>query len=338
MKIVVDALGGDNAPYEIVKGSVAALKKHKKLGIIFCGDKEKIEQILSEFDYDKEKIEIIHAPDIIRNDEVPTIAIKEKINSSLAVSFDILKKNEDVIGLVSAGSTGAILTGGFLKIGRIKGVSRPALAPFLPTKKGGQVLVIDCGANMDSKPINLCHFAIMGSEYYKEMFGVKKPRIALLNVGTEDHKGNELCHATFSLLEKLDINFVGNMEARDLMSGDYDVVVTDGFSGNILLKATEGAIKIFMGEMKSGIKSGFWSKIGGVFLLNMFRKLKKRYDFNIYGGAPFLGCKKLIIKAHGSSKAKSIKSSVDEIVKLYDLNLNQNIEKALSKINIEINF
>jgi glycerol-3-phosphate acyltransferase PlsX len=335
MKVVIDALGGDNAPYEIIKGALDALNKNDNLKIIFCGDKNKIEKVLNEFKFNEDRIEIVHAPDVIGNDEIPTKAIKEKTNSSLAVAFNVLRKNEEVIGLISAGSTGAILAGGFLKIGRLRGVSRPSLTPFLPTMKGGFVLISDCGANVDSKPVNLCHFAVMAVEYYKEMFGVENPRVALLNVGTENHKGNELCHETFPLLQKLDINFVGNMEARDLLSGDYDVVVADGFAGNVLLKSTEGALKNFMKELKSGIKSGFWTKIGGIFMLKMFKNLKKRYDFDVYGGAPFLGCKKLIIKAHGSSKAKSIEASIEEMLKLYDKNLNENIEKALSKVQIE---
>ena len=335
MKIVVDAMGGDNAPEEIIKGVVDWLKKYNDLKIILCGDKEKIEKELDALKYDQNRIEIIHAPEIIKNDESPTKAIKEKTNSSLVVTFDILRKNDDVVGMISAGSTGAILTGGFIKIGRLQGVSRPALSPFLPTKKGGYVLVIDSGANVDCKPINLCHFALMGNEYYKERFGVEKPRIALLNIGTEDNKGNELCHTTYPLLEKLDINFVGNMEARDLLSGDYDVVVADGFAGNILLKSTEGAVKFFMKEIKKEVKSSFWSKIGGLFMMKVFKNLKKRYDFNVYGGAPFLGCKKLIIKAHGSSKAKSIEISIDEIITLYNKKLNENISKALEENYIE---
>ena len=335
MKIVVDAMGGDNAPEEIVKGIVDGLKKNNDLKIILCGDKEKIDKKLNTLEYDKDRIEIINAPEIIKNDESPTKAIKEKTNSSLVVSFDILRKNEEVIGMISAGSTGAILTGGFMKIGRLQGVSRPALSPFLPTKKGGYVLVIDSGANIDCKPINLCHFAIMGNEYYKDRFGIENPRIALLNIGTEENKGNELCHTTYPLLKKLDINFVGNMEARDLLSGDYDVVVADGFAGNILLKSTEGAIKIFMKEIKNEVKSSFWTKIGGFFMLKAFKNLKRRYDFNLYGGAPFLGCKKLIIKAHGSSKAKSIETSIDEIITLYNKKLNENITKALEKNYIE---
>ena len=337
MKVVIDTLGGDYAPFEIIKGAVNAQKKHDDLSLILCGKEDEISECLGKLKYDKTRTEIVSAPDLISNDEIPTVAIREKKNSSLAVAFDILKKDDDVIGLVSAGSTGAILTGGFLKIGRIKGVSRPTLCPFLPTKKGGYVLVADCGANMDCKPINLCHFALMANEYYKERFGKENPRVALLNVGTENHKGNDLCHQVFPLMQQLDINFVGNMEARDIMSGDYDVVIADGFAGNVLLKSTEGALKIMMGEVKKSIKSNFFARLASVFMLGAFKNLKKTYDFNSYGGSPFLGCKKLIIKSHGSSKAKAIEVSINEIITLKNKNLNYRIEKAIenAKINIE---
>ena len=335
MKVVIDTLGGDYAPYEIIKGAVDAQNKYKDLSLVLCGKPEEIENVLGGLKYDKERTEIVNAPDVITNDDVPTIAIRQKKNSSLAVAFDILKKDDDVAGLVSAGSTGAILTGGFLKIGRVKGVSRPMLCPFLPTKTGGYVLVADCGANMDCKPINLVHFALMANEYYKERFGKENPRVALLSVGTEEHKGNELCHEVYPMLKKLNINFVGNMEARDIMSGEYDVVIADGFAGNVALKATEGALKVALGEVKKSIKSGFWSKVGSIFMLGAFKNLKKRYDFDAYGGSPFIGCKKLIIKSHGSSKARAIEASIDEIVTLKNKNLNGLIEKAIEEANIE---
>lgn len=335
LKVVVDALGGDNAPNEIVKGAIDAQKKYKDLGIIFCGKEDEINNVLSGLKFDKDRTEIVSAPDEITNDDVPTVAIKEKKNSSLAVAFEILRSQNDVVGLVSAGNTGAILAGGFLRIGRIKGVSRPMLCPFLPTKEGGYVLIADCGANMDSKPINLVHFALMANEYYKERFGKENPRIALLSVGTEDHKGNELCHEVFPLLKKLDINFVGNMEARDIMSGKYDVVVCDGYAGNVLLKSTEGALKLMMGEVKKAIKSNFFSRFGSIFMLGAFKSLKKKFDFNVYGGSPFLGCKKLIIKSHGSSKAKAIEASIDEVITLSSKNLNEKIEQAIAKVNLE---
>lgn len=335
MKVVVDTLGGDNAPYEIVKGAIDAQKKYKDLGIIFCGKEDEINRVLSGLSFNSEKVEVVSAPEEITNDDVPTVAIKTKKDSSLAVAFEILRSQNDVVGLVSAGNTGAILAGGFLRIGRIKGVSRPMLCPFLPTKTGGYALIADCGANMDSKPINLVHYALMANEYYKERFGNPNPRIALLSVGTEDHKGNELVHEVFPLLQKLDINFVGNMEARDIMSGKYDVVVCDGFAGNVLLKSTEGALKLMMGEVKKSIKSNFFSRMGSIFLLGAFKGLKKKFDFNVYGGSPFLGCKKLIIKSHGSSKAKAIEASIDEIITISNKNLNEQIEKAVSKVNLE---
>ena len=336
MKVVVDTLGGDYAPYEIIKGAISALNKHEDLNIILCGKEDEIIKVLNTLKYDKSRVEIVSAPEIISNDDIPTVAIKEKKNSSLSVAFEILKKDEEVAGLVSAGSTGAILAGGFLRIGRIKGVSRPALCPFLPTKTGGYVLVADCGANMNCKSINLVHFAIMANEYYKERFGNKNPRVALLNVGTEDHKGDELCHEVFPILKQLDINFVGNMEARDIMSGKYDVVIADGFAGNILLKSTEGALKLMMGEVKKAIKNNFFAKLGSIFLLGAFKDLKKKFDFNSYGGSPFLGCKKLIIKSHGSSKAKAIEVSIDEIITLKNKNLNEAIESAISKVNLVV--
>lgn len=335
MKVVIDAFGGDNAPIEIVKGALEYLKENKDLEIVLCGDEKTVKNELDLLGYKGDKISVVHAPDIITNDDIPTKAIKEKTQSSLAVCFDILKRDENCIGLVSAGSTGAILAGGFLKIGRIKGVSRPALCPFMPTKTGGQVLLLDCGANMDANAINLCHFAAMGSAYYTSITGIEKPRIALLNVGTEDHKGNELCKEVFPLLGKMDINFVGNMEARDIMSGKYDVVVADGFAGNVLLKATEGALKLMMGELKKAVKRNFLSKLGALFMKKSFKEMKKTYDFDVYGGSPFLGCKKIIIKSHGSSKAAAINASIKQICALHKNQINDIIENSVKDLTAE---
>ena len=331
MKIVIDAFGGDNAPKEIVKGAVEFLKanKNNELEICLCGDESKIQNELRELNYDGKQIKIVHAPDIITNDDVPTKAIKEKTNSSLAQSFEILKHDEDCIGLISAGSTGAILAGGFLRIGRIKGVSRPALAPFMPTKVGGQVLLIDCGANMDCKPEYLEQFAVMGSAYLN-LFGKKKPRVALLNVGTEDHKGDTRSKEAFALLkENKHINFVGNMEARDLLTGDYDLVVTDGFAGNVLLKSAEGAIKSLLKVMKTEIKSHFASKIGALFMKKTFKNIKKKFNYSEQGGAVLLGCKKLVVKAHGSSKSASICECVNQMYNMVKGKLIDKISKNL---------
>ena len=231
MKVVVDAFGGDNAPLEVVEGAVNAVKANKDLTVILCGDEAKIKEILNGR---TERIEIVHASEVITNDDAPTVAIRQKKDSSLVRAFDILKEDESVIGLVSAGSTGAILSGAIMKIGRIKGISRPALAPILPTKKGSDVIIIDSGANVDCKSINLLHFAIMGSAYYSIVENVKSPKVALLNNGSEEHKGNELVKETYPLMKKLPINFVGNCEGKEVMSGDVDVIVTDGFAGNVL--------------------------------------------------------------------------------------------------------
>lgn len=335
MKIVIDAFGGDNAPKEIVLGVVNYLKKNDDVNFVLTGDEEKIKAELKELEFESDKIEIVHAPEIITNDDVPTKAIKEKTNSSLAVAFDILKKDEDVVGLISAGSTGAILAGGFLKIGRIKGVSRPALAPFMPTENGGHVLLIDAGANMDANAINLCHFAAMGTEYVKNVLGVENPRVALLSVGTEDHKGNELVHEVFSMLKKMDINFVGNMEARDLMSGKYDVVVTDGFAGNVALKATEGALKLMLDEFKKAFRKNLMTKINALMLKPALKDMKKTFDFNSYGGALFLGCKKLILKSHGAAKSETIVSAIDHVKLASQNNIEAEIENAVKDVTIE---
>ena len=256
MKIVVDAFGGDYAPQEIVAGAVKALQKNEKLNVVLVGDKEKITEILQNLIFVSERLEIVHAPDVVTMDESPTVAIRTKKTSSIVVAYDYLKQNDDAVALVSAGSTGATLTGAVLKLGRIKGISRPALAPILPTMNDGQVMLLDCGANAECKAENLLDFGIMGNEYMKAM-GVKKPRIALLNIGTEEEKGSEMVKQAHELLKKSKLNFIGNIEARDVMRGNVDVVVSDGFAGNICLKTIEGTAEILFGELKSITKSSF---------------------------------------------------------------------------------
>ena len=333
MKIVIDAFGGDNAPKEIVEGAVIALEKHADLEIILCGDKDKISALLAGRGAGRVKIE--HAPDVITNDDTPTEAIRKKENSSLVRSFDILKNNDDVVAFVSAGSTGAILTGAIMKIGRIKGISRPALAPILPTKLPGRdVLLIDSGANVDCKPINLVHFALMGSAYYSILYGDENPRVALLSNGTEEHKGNELTREAYPLLKASSVNFIGNTEAREYMSGTIDVMVAEGFNGNVLLKGTEGAVGAVLSLMKRSIKAHFWSKIGALFMRKTFKELKGRMDvLGKHGGSPFLGCKKLVMKNHGSSSRYNIAASVDQAILLHEQKLIEKIEKALEVTN-----
>lgn len=340
MKFVLDAFGGDNCPDAIIDGIYLAQKEYKDVEFVVTGDKTVIEKYIEEKKYKFEHLEIVNAPGVISCNDVPTVAIRTKKESSLVVALDMLKKDETVNALISTGSTGAILTGGFLKIGRIKGVSRPALAPILPTKTGSNVLLMDCGANADCKPINLCHFALMGSIYYKELFGVENPRVALVNIGTEDAKGNELVKQTFPLMQKLPINFVGNMEARDALSGDYDVLICDGFTGNVLLKSTEGAVSLVMGELKSAFKSSLLSKIGAKLSMRALRKLKSKLDYHKYGGSPFIGCSKTIIKSHGSSKADTIYACISQAYKYESNKINEKIaEKILElpPIEVEVN-
>ena len=336
IKIVVDAYGGDNAPEEVVKGVKKALDNVKDLKVVLTGKKEVITELAEKYIVDLTRLEIVDAQDVITNNESPTVAIKTKTESSLVKAMDLLKNDSEVSGLVSAGSTGAVLTGAFIKIGRIKGVSRPALAPTLPTLKGNPVLLIDCGANMDCKPINLLHFAVMGSKYMQSMFGIENPRVALLNVGTEDHKGNELVKKVFPLMSQLPINFVGNMEARDLLSGDYDVVVTDGFAGNVLLKSTEGAVSVIFKSLKDDIKSHTLSKIGALFMKGTFGRLKQKFDYSVYGGSPFLGVNKIVIKAHGSSKEESFYQAIKQAYTLSQSKMVENLAESVRSLDIKI--
>lgn len=332
MKIVVDAYGNDLGPIEPVKASVEAIKLYKDIKVVLCGKEEELKNLLSQYEYDKERIEIIPAEDVITNEEVPTEAVKSKPNSSLVKAFETLKQDEEVVGLVSCGSTGAVLTGAFLKIGRIKGISRPALCPILPAKDGKQVMLIDSGANIDCKPINLCHFALLASSYAKALFNIENPRVALLNIGTEDKKGNEFSHECFAELKKMPINFVGNMEARDFLSGNYDIVVADGFYGNILLKSVEGTAKFVMDSLKKEIKSSFWSKIGALFMKKTFKNLKGTFNHNAYGGAAFLGVKKLVVKGHGASDSLAFLKSIEQVIKLHQCDYCKKIEEELSNL------
>ena len=332
MKIVVDAMGGDLAPREIVLGSLDALAADSEVQVVLVGDVEQINPILKEEKYDESRVELVDAKDVITNDESPTMAIKLKKESSLVKAFDYLMANEDAEGFVSAGSTGAVLVGAFMKVGRIKGVSRPALAPILPTAKGNGVVLCDCGANVDCKAVNLLHFAIMGRAYAQAMLGVEEPRIALLSNGVEDHKGNELCHEAFELLKAEEgINFVGNCEARDILSGDYDLIVADGFNGNIALKSAEGAATTILCAIKDGVYGGgLRAKLGGLLLKPVFKDVKKRMDYNAHGGACFLGVNKVVVKSHGASKRKSICASVLQAKSLAVHKTPENIRKAIT--------
>ncbi len=334
MKIVVDAFGGDNAPVEIVKGAVLATKNNQNVEVILTGDQEKINEILKTENYDVGRISVVHAPDVISNEESPTMAIKQKKESSLVVGLELLKNDESVIGMVSAGSTGAVLAGGLLRVGRIKGILRPALAPLLPNLKGGKTLLIDCGANMDCKPQYLEQFACIGSAYMKCLYGIEKPRVAIISVGVEDKKGNMQVHETFELLKNNpNVNFVGNMEARDMLSGEYDVLVADGYIGNVALKATEGAVETVMTILKEEIKNtGIKGKLGYLMLKKAFKNLKAKMDYTTVGGSPFLGVKKILIKSHGSSKAETIAAAIGQAVSVHEAKIIDSIEEYSASV------
>ena len=311
MDILIDAFGGDNAPSEVIAGSIDAINEKEGFRAVFVGQEQVIKEHLKNYKYDEKRVSIIDAPDVITCEEEPTVAVRRKPNSSICVAFKELKENENAKAFVSAGSTGAVLVGATLRLGRIKGVSRPATSPVLPTLIDGKnVILLDSGANADCKSINLIQFALMGAAYAEAM-GVKEPKVALLSNGTEDEKGNMLIHETLPLLKQLKgINFVGNIEGRDILSGEYDVVVSDGFSGNIAIKAIEGAVSMLLKLLKNGINKSFKRKMGGLLLKDMFKELKLKLDYNNHGGALFLGVNKAVIKAHGSSKRTAIKTAV----------------------------
>lgn len=336
MKIIIDAFGGDYSPEEIVKGAITSVNLIEDLELILTGDKERIESLFKEYGYSGDRIEVIHAPEVISPDETPTMAIRRKKDSSLVAALTALKERDDVIGMVSAGSTGAVLAGGLFIVGRMDGVKRPALSPFLPTVTGGKTLLIDCGANVDCKPEYLQQFAIMGSIYVKSMLGIENPRVGLISNGVEDHKGNEQIHQTFELLKNTpEINFVGNMEAREMLSGDFDVLVADGFTGNVAMKSAEGTIKAFKTVLKNEImKGGLAAKLGGALLKKTFKNLNAHLNYTDVGGSPFLGLEKILIKSHGSSKAKTIYSCVLQIIDIHKSNYIENMREGIKNSSI----
>lgn len=335
MDIIVD-IGGCDTPDKMIGGALVAAKQHPDYRIVVVGDGaliEKYPEIGS-----ASNLVIEHAPDVITNDDSPTHAIRQKPNSSLVKSIDILKASDNAIGLVSGGSTGAVLTAATLLIGRMKGVLRPVLAsPGMPTAVDGKaVCVADCGANVDSKPEYLAQFALMASAYVKAVFGVENPAVGLLSVGTENKKGDERTKAAFELIKDLPINFVGNMEARYALTGDYDVIVSDGFAGNVLIKSIEGTAKMVMGQVKGAIKSSTRSKIGALFMKKELKGLKSKMDYHVYGGAAFLGVNKLVVKTHGSSNEVSTAASINNVIKMHEHDLIGEINRAVADYNASV--
>ena len=332
IKVVVDCFGGDRSPQANVKGAINALNDNQDLYLILTGDEEKLQNELSQYKYDKTRLEIVHAPDVISCEEKPTDAIKKNKESSLVRAYDLLRQNDDINALVSTGSTGAVLVGSVLKVGRIKGVNRPAFCPILPTMKQTFVGVCDSGANVDCDPINLVQFAIMGSLYLEKAYNIKNPRVALLNIGTEDTKGDNLRKETFELLKNTpSINFVGNMESRDLLTGEYDLVVCDGFSGNVLIKSTEGACLELMKLLKKRMTTGIKNKIGAFLLKKSMYEVKNYMDYNNYGGGVMLGTKKTIVKGHGSSKDTAIYHCINQAYNMEKTKLREFISEEITK-------
>jgi len=325
-KVILDALGGDNGAQSTVPAALMALKQDPNLHLVMIGDENTIPK--------HERIEVIHTTTNIEMNEHPTVAIRSKPDSSIVLGMKALREREDCAAFVSAGSTGAVLTGAFMKLGRIAGVSRPALAPSLPTANKAGVMVLDCGANMDCKPVNLVHFAVM-ADIYMRAKGVQNPRIGLLSVGTEDEKGNELTLATFKLLKSLpQLNFLGNMEARDFYTSKYDIIVTDGFAGNVLLKTLEGTGKLFSQELKKAI-GGFGALLGKLILAKRLIKMKKGLSEDTAGGAIFLGVKKPVIKAHGNSNPTALCNAILLGARAGQMDLEKDIEKALAGLSLE---
>lgn len=326
MKIIVDAMGGDRAPREIVKGCVQAVH-NVDAEIILCGKEELIRKELKRFFYRGSKITIHNATEVITNDDIPTKAIKSKKDSSMVVGLSLLKDGKGDI-FISAGNTGALMTGALLLVERIKGVDRPALAPLIPSYRG-PVLLIDGGSNTNCKPENLLQFAIMGSIYMKTVVGIENPRVGLVNIGSEESKGNELTKNTFALLQESNLNFIGNIEGRDIPLGNVDVAVCDGFIGNVILKVIEGMGKAVSKLLREEIKKGFFSSIGQVFMYSALKRIKEKMDYTEYGGALYLGIEKAVIKCHGSSNATAIKKAIKQAENFVKNRTIENIKQNL---------
>lgn len=327
-KIALDAMGGDNAPAEIVKGTVDAVASREDIKVYLVGQTDAVQEELNKYPYPKERIEIVEAPEVIEMAEPPVQAIRKKKQSSMVVAMNMVKQKE-ADAFVSAGSSGAVLVGGQTIVGRIKGIRRPPLAPLIPTESGVSLL-IDCGANVDARPEHLLQFAQMGSIYMENVVGVKNPRVAIVNIGAEEEKGNALVKETFPLLRECkDINFVGSIEAREIPHGGADVIVCEAFVGNVILKLYEGLSSTLVGAIKRGLMSTLKSKIGAALALPALKRTLKDFDASEYGGAPLLGLNGLVVKTHGSSKAKEITNSIYQCVTFREENINGIIKERI---------
>lgn len=329
MKIIIDGMGGDNAPGEIVKGVVEAVREYD-VNMVIVGKEDEIKRELKKYEYPEKSIEILHAEDIITNEEDPVMAIRRKKNSSMVVGLRYLSEGM-ADGFISAGNTGALLAGGLFIVKRIKGIERSAITTILPTNKG-ITLLVDAGANVDSKPQFLQQFALMGSIYMEKVLGIENPKVGLVNIGSEEGKGNQLTKEAYPLLAKSNINFIGNVESRYLLEGVADVMVTDGFVGNIMLKLTEGVAMTLFNQIKNALMSDTRSKLGGFLIKPSLKSIKEQLDYREYGGAPLLGTRKPVIKAHGSSDAYAIKNAIGSSIDF----INKDVISVIEE-NIDLN-
>ena len=324
IRVVVDAMGGDNAPGEIVKGAAAAAVQGDGLKIFLTGREELIRAELQKYPVPDGRIEIVPAPEVIETAEPPVAAIRTKKNSSLVTGLTMLRQQE-AEAFVSAGNSGAILVGGQVIVGRLKGIERPALAPLIPTAAGFSLL-IDCGANVDARSSHLVQFARMGSIYMKHVMGISSPRVGIVNIGAEEEKGNALVKDTFPLLKACeDINFIGSVEARDIPAGACDVIVCEAFVGNVILKLYEGLAGTLISKIKEGMMSTTRSKIGALLAKPALKATLKDFDASKYGGAPLLGLKGLVVKTHGSAKAVEVEHSIYQCREFWQQNINEEI-------------
>ena len=328
VRVAVDAMGGDNAPGEIVKGAVQAVQAEKDIKVFLVGRQDAVNAELAKYTYDKEKIEVVHAEEVIEMAEPPVNAIRKKKQSSLVIGMNMIK-HQEADAIVTAGSTGATLVGGQVLVGRIKGIERPPLAPLVPTEKGVSLL-IDCGANVDARPSHLVQFAQIGSIYMENIVGIKNPRVAILNIGAEEEKGNQLVKETFPLLKECPgINFIGSIEAREIPHGGADVIVCEAFAGNIVLKLYEGVAATLLSKVKEGLMSSLRSKIGALLIKPALKQTLKSFDASQYGGAPLLGLNGLVVKTHGSAKAIDVKNSILQCVTFKQQDINGKIKEYI---------
>ena len=330
MRIFVDAMGGDFAPQAPVEGAVEALRRYPNIEITLAGDLKQVEPLLKGCDDVRGRITLLDAPEVITNHESPVMGVRTKKNSATVQGMLQLKEKQ-ADGFVSAGSTGAVLAGGMFRLGRIEGVERPALAPLLPNCKG-YFLLIDCGANVDCKPEYLQQFGVMGDAYMKGVMGLKQPRVGLINIGAESEKGNALVKAVYPMMEQASYHFIGNVEARDITGDQADVLVCDGFSGNLILKFMEGVSGTLMGMIKKELMADTRSKIGALISKPAFKRVKKAMDYTEVGGAPLLGVQGAVVKAHGSSNAHAFSCAIGQCVKMIDGHVVEIIEKGMARV------